>query len=303
MSEKNGFSVVAPMSTSSPSSTCGQQRVLLRPVEAVHLVEEQDRALPVLPEPRPGPLGDLAHVLHARATADSGSNAFSVAPATSRAIVVLPVPGGPHSTTDDSRSDSISVRSGRPGPTECSWPTTSSSDRGRSRAASGARSPQALLDGGAEQVAPRRCVRTRGFGRGPRARARVSCAGSSGVGRARERVGARLGLRERDHLADVLLAGEDRDEPVDAEREAGVRRRAVAEGVEQEPEPALRVLLASMPSSANTCCCSSGAWIRTLPEPSSQPLSTRSYASDRTVEQVLARAVARAARGRRGAAS
>ena len=28
-------------------------------------------------------------------TADSGSNAFWVAPATSRAIVVLPVPGGP----------------------------------------------------------------------------------------------------------------------------------------------------------------------------------------------------------------
>ena len=49
-------------------------------------------------------------------TADSGSNAFSVAPATSRAIVVLPVPGGPHNTTDERRSASISTRSGRPGP-------------------------------------------------------------------------------------------------------------------------------------------------------------------------------------------
>ena len=43
-----------------------EQRVLLRAVEAVHLVEEEDRALALLAEPGPGPLGDLAHVLHAR---------------------------------------------------------------------------------------------------------------------------------------------------------------------------------------------------------------------------------------------
>ena len=49
-------------------------------------------------------------------TADSGSNALLVAPATRRAIVVLPVPGGPQSTTDDSRSASMSTRSGRPRP-------------------------------------------------------------------------------------------------------------------------------------------------------------------------------------------
>ena len=54
-------------------------------------------------------------------------------------MVVLPVPGGPQSTTDDSRSASISTRSGRPGPSRCCWPNTSSSERGRRRAASGAR--------------------------------------------------------------------------------------------------------------------------------------------------------------------
>ena len=43
-----------------------QQRVLLRAVEAVHLVEEQDRAPAVLAHAGPGPLGDLADVLHAR---------------------------------------------------------------------------------------------------------------------------------------------------------------------------------------------------------------------------------------------
>ncbi len=71
-------------------------------------------------------------------TAERVSNALAVAPATSRAMVVLPVPGGPHRMTDDSRSASINVRSGRPAPSRSSWPTTSSRVVGRSRAASGA---------------------------------------------------------------------------------------------------------------------------------------------------------------------
>ena len=62
--------------------------------------------------------------------------------------------------------------------------------------------------------------------------------------RAGERIGARLGLREGDDLADVLLAGEQRHQAVDAEGEAGVGRGAVAEGVEQEAELALRLLRA-----------------------------------------------------------
>ena len=66
--------------------------------------------------------------------------------------------------------------------------------------------------------------------------------GSTGLGRVGQRVGAGLRLRERDHLADVLLAGEDRDEAVDADGEARVRRRAEAERVEQEPEALLRVV-------------------------------------------------------------
>ena len=43
-----------------------EQRVLLRAVEPVHLVEEQDRAPALLADAGPGPFGDLAHVLHAR---------------------------------------------------------------------------------------------------------------------------------------------------------------------------------------------------------------------------------------------
>ena len=55
-------------------------------------------------------------------------------------------------------------------------------------------------------------------------------------------VGARLGLREGDHLAEVLLPRQQRAQPVDADGEAAVGRRAVAEGAEQEPEAGLGLL-------------------------------------------------------------
>ena len=41
-----------------------EQRVLLGAVEAVHLVEEEDRPPSLLAEPLTGALHDLAHVLH-----------------------------------------------------------------------------------------------------------------------------------------------------------------------------------------------------------------------------------------------
>src|SRR6266446_7822985 len=56
------------------------------------------------------------------------------------ASVVFPVPGGPDKITDGKRSASIARRSNFPGPRICSWPTNSSSDRGRIRVASGAAS-------------------------------------------------------------------------------------------------------------------------------------------------------------------
>ena len=45
LSSKDGFSVVAPTSTMVPSSITGRKRILLRAVEAVDLVDEQQRAL------------------------------------------------------------------------------------------------------------------------------------------------------------------------------------------------------------------------------------------------------------------
>ena len=52
-------------------------------------------------------------------------------------MVVLPTPGGPHST-NEARVPRASMRVSVPsGPSRWSWPTTSSSERGRRRSASG----------------------------------------------------------------------------------------------------------------------------------------------------------------------
>ncbi len=50
-----------------------------------------------------------------------------------------------------------------------------------------------------------------------------------------------LVLRERDHVAEVRLSGEDHRHSVDPERDSTVRRRAHGKRVEEEPE--LRSLL------------------------------------------------------------
>src|SRR4051794_6394643 len=52
-----------------------------------------------------------------------------------------------------------------------------------------------------------------------------------------QRVVAGTGLREGDDLADRLDPGEQRGQPVPADRGAGVRRGAVREGVQEEAEP------------------------------------------------------------------
>ena len=78
-------------------------------------------------------------------TALNDTNSASVTSAIARASVVLPVPGGPQRITDWSASRTIASRSGRPGANSVSWPSISSSVRGRMRSASG---------GGGTGVAP-----------------------------------------------------------------------------------------------------------------------------------------------------
>ena len=116
-----------------------QERVLLRLVEAMHLVDEQDG--------RPARLRAALACARSTAsrmsftppsTAEIAMNSSPNASAISRASVVLPTPGGPHRIIECGRPDSNATRSGLPGPSRCAWPITSSMFRGRIRSASGA---------------------------------------------------------------------------------------------------------------------------------------------------------------------
>ena len=127
------------MSTSRPSSTCGSSASCW--VRLNRCTSSRNRIVPLPCSPsRPRARSTTSRTSFTPAeTADRGSNALLVAPATRRATVVLPVPGGPQRITDESRSDWMSTRSGRPGPSSCSWPTTSSRFGAAAAAARGAR--------------------------------------------------------------------------------------------------------------------------------------------------------------------
>src|SRR5437867_1768621 len=71
-------------------------------------------------------------------TAEKATKRAPVTLAIKDARVVLPEPGGPQRIIECSSPVSIAARSTRPDPRRCSWPTISSSDRGRSRSARGA---------------------------------------------------------------------------------------------------------------------------------------------------------------------
>ena len=72
-----------------------QQRVLLRLVEAVDLVEKQDRPPAARPEPLAGRASTSRTFATVAETAESSSNSAPVVCATMRASVVLPEPGRP----------------------------------------------------------------------------------------------------------------------------------------------------------------------------------------------------------------
>src|SRR6185503_186516 len=73
-------------------------------------------------------------------TAERVMSSAPTASARIRASVVLPVPGGPQSSSDVRWPRETDLRSGPASPTRCCCPTNSSNVRGRMRAASGCRS-------------------------------------------------------------------------------------------------------------------------------------------------------------------
>ena len=115
-----------------------QQRVLLALVEPMQLVDEGDRRgrrPPAAPSPRPPARGCRRRRWSPR---ESWRHVPPARSASSRASVVLPLPGGPHRMSDG-RWPGLTTRVSAPSvPTRCGWPTNSSSVRGRMRAASGA---------------------------------------------------------------------------------------------------------------------------------------------------------------------
>ncbi len=135
---KNGFSVVAPMNTTSPSSTAGSSTSCWDLEKRCTSSMKRMVPWPCSPRRRSASASASRTSFTPAPVADSVIMCFALASASSRASVVLPVPAGPHRMHEPTRSDSASVRNGAPGATRWSWPTTSSSVRGRSRAARGA---------------------------------------------------------------------------------------------------------------------------------------------------------------------
>ena len=140
--EKLGFSVVAPTSSTTRSSTaassascCVREKRWISSMNSTVRrgsgAVSRRRATSMTPRTSFTPAFSALRA----------SNARPVACEMSRASVVLPVPGGPCSTTEAGAAPSTRRRSGAPGPSRWSWPTTSSRLAGRIRTASGAATP------------------------------------------------------------------------------------------------------------------------------------------------------------------
>ena len=135
---KDGFSVVAPIRVIVPSSTaCSTAScwaLLKRWISSMKSI--------VRARPSRRPASAAAMTLRRSATpletAERVANRAWVTPAMTRAMDVLPLPGGPQRMQDGAASASMARRSGASGPIKWDWPTNSSSVRGRIRAASGA---------------------------------------------------------------------------------------------------------------------------------------------------------------------
>ena len=135
----DGFSVVAPISTMSPASTRGRKAsccaLLKRWISSMKTIVRR----PVVRRRRSASaITSRISLMPGEHGAERRRSRALVVSAMMRASVVLPVPGGPHRMIDCSRSRSIASRSGLPGASRSSWPTNSSSVRGRIRSASGA---------------------------------------------------------------------------------------------------------------------------------------------------------------------
>ena len=137
---KKGFSVVAPTSTTSRSSTaCSNASCWLRLKRWISSTNRMVRKPPMTRR------FSAASISRRKSDtvppiADTSTKVARVDSAMTWASDVLPVPAGPKRMTELNVSFSMAARSQLPSPTASACPTTSSSVRGRMRTASGATS-------------------------------------------------------------------------------------------------------------------------------------------------------------------
>ena len=133
----DGFSVVAPMKQTVPSSTYGRKASCCALLKRCTSSRKSTVRRP-LPARICCACSTAARTSFTPAiTADSARNSESQVFATRRASVVLPVPGGPHRIIECRLRPSSKRRSGLPGASRCDWPMNSSRLAGRMRSASG----------------------------------------------------------------------------------------------------------------------------------------------------------------------
>ena len=148
ITSNDGFSVVAPSSTTVPRSTCGRSAsccaLLKRWISSMNSAVR-----------RPRRRSSWARAISSRKSFTPESTALIAAkrrPARSarrRASVVLPEPGGPQKMHEGSFAPLASTGpSGPLGPSRCAWPANSSRLRGRIRSASGASAATSRVIGG-----------------------------------------------------------------------------------------------------------------------------------------------------------
>ena len=137
LSSNEGFSVVAPISEIEPSSMTGRKESC-----CARLKRWISSTNSTVRRPCARRWRAASNSFFRSATpvwiADTWTNSASACAPTSRATVVLPVPGGPQKIIEPSESAASSRVSAPSGPVRCAWPATSESWRGRSRSASGA---------------------------------------------------------------------------------------------------------------------------------------------------------------------
>ena len=147
-SAKDGFSVVAPTRVTVPSSTTGRKPSCWARLKRWISSTNSSVPWPLDLRARASSKARLRSATPEN-TADSAVKRSPAASASSRAMVVLPTPGGPHRISEASEPRS-SMRAIAPsGPSRWSWPTTSASTRGRRRSASGRPAGSASGDGSA----------------------------------------------------------------------------------------------------------------------------------------------------------